>query len=517
MMTSTESLELLSSVTSKYMDKHEVRTEINNNRATTNTAAIALTEQSQKATAEKNKQVQSKIKEKEFRSEIREFLKKPELRTSLYSGKDELRAEQILFEQYFAYYQFVDEFSLIDIPTDEVVHLIGVKTNRDNLKSNEEGVLDQFEQAEQLQTFVDQIKAEGLSNSAILARILAESETGGLMVPTEKLSEYRNHLKLLNSSSIPQDDKAELTRILDSSGFDITAEDSFQQFGKEILKSRTISESTKQLLIKEFKVRPVITGHDLKSELLSRHQLIKKRKSEISELNENLASLNEDARNYGSDLQTIRSELENPNLSETEKDGLEKEAEELQSAISVIEEQQQEIKDSKRVLVASTPKSEIQLGEANVSYEDELIRVQLPNSRNYLKLPIKMSAEDVTRSVNAYLIYEEFEKRGLHDIVFPDEKLQDGVDLPSSSMMNFVNQMLDAIGMSRKDEILTLKNLEEFNRYLDCFSPEEAKGNRKLERDEFKKRMCDAKGNFLEQHFTGRLREQFMSFQSGLV
>ncbi|MBL4585689.1 MAG: hypothetical protein JKX84_01325 [Flavobacteriales bacterium] len=360
--------------------------------------------------------------------------------------------------------------------------------------------------AQSMNTFVDQLKFEGLSNTAIITQILSESESGELAVPSEKLEEYENYLALLNSSDIPQSDKTELTKILNRPGFDITADDSFEQFGKEVLKSRTISESTKQILIKKFKVKPIVTGSDLKKELVARSKFIAQRKSEISELTDSLKTVNKDLDIYKADLNGIKEQLKNPNLTDSERKELEQETAEIADAIKLLEEQAQEMKDSKRILKASTPNNSIALGNATASYEDEMIRVQLPDNRNYLNLPIEMSPEDITRSVNAFLVYEELEKRGLTGIVFPDERLQEGVDLPSNSMMVFVNEILSTIGMSKNNEILTLENLKEFNQYLDCFSSNEAKGNVELERKEFQELVCDENGIFLGTQFTETLQ-----------
>lgn len=474
----------------------ELRTERIENGGTPRPTETVLSEKGYKEVEKKNVQVQASIKEKEFRSEIHDFLKSSNLSSSIKTVEEYCQAEEVLFNQYFPFFQSVEGFSIHDLPLDEVMKLLQANATEKSFRITRETKRTQVSLAEKLKSFVDQLKLAGLSNTAIIKRILIEANTGGLTVPAEKIDEYRNYLTALNSSEIPEKDKSELTRILDNSSFDITAGDSFEQFGKEVLNSRTISEKTKQILIKEFKIRPVVTGHDLKAELLSRHQLIRKRKGEIGELNENLASLNEDERSHESDLQRIRSELDNPKLSETQKEKLKKEADEIESAISVIKEQQKEIKDSRKILVASTPKHEIQLGEAKASYADEQIEVQLPDSRNYLRLPIEMSPEDITRSVNAYLVYTEFKKRGLEGIVFPDERLQDGVDLPSELMRNFVNQMLDTIGMSQNDEILTLEQLEEFNRYLDCFSSQFAKGSPTEERNQFENVVSNENGVF---------------------
>ncbi len=495
------------------METPELRTETIKSRSTTNPPAIAPTEQSLKDISENNKRLQNEIKENEFRSEIQDFLKNSGFKQQLTSEENISKAEQILFDQYFPFFQFGEAFTLMDLPVEEIANALdnGIREVRsESLESQNDK---QVGHAEQLRSLVEQLKSEGLSNTAILARILAESESGDLMVPSEKLSEFRNYLKLLNSPSIPQYDRAELTGILNRPDFDITAADSFQQFGNEVLNSQTISESTKQILIKEFKIRPVVTGHDLKTELLSRHKLIAKRKGEIQELNDNLSSLKEDVKAYRSDLSTARFKLDSSNLSPSEREKLEKEVEEIESAISLIEEQQKEIKDSRKILEASTPKNEIQLGEAKASYADEQIEVQLPDSRNYLRLPIEMSPEHITKSVNSYLIYEEFEKRELCNIVFPEERLKDGADVPSVSMMNFVNEILSAINMSRNDEVLTMKDLEEFNRYMDCFSTEEAKGSVELEQRDFKELLYNQNGTPSNDRFIDNL--QFLQGQVG--
>ena len=65
--------------------------------------------------------------------------------------------------------------------------------------------------------------------------------------------------------------------------------------------------------------------------------------------------------------------------------------------------------------------------------------------------------------------------------------------------MVFVNEILRTIGMSKRDEILTLENLEEFNRYLDCFSSDEAKGNTELQRKEFQELVCGRSSGFSYQ------------------
>ena len=310
------------------MEVPEHRTETKDRRVAPNNPAISLNEKSRERIAENNKRLQNAIKEKEFRSEIRDFLKDTDLNLHLDFKEDLSRAEQVLFDHYFHFFQSVSEFSLAELNRSEVLTLLNTDNRELKAESIEETDMEFVSHAEQMRAFVDQLKSEGLPNTAIIGRILGAAESGELTVPQLKLIEYRNFLGLLNSD-IPEKDKQVFSTILDSPSFDITESGAFERFARTALNTGKLSSKTVRFIAERYHFEPVVNGFDLRKNLHQRKKIRREIELRIGEHEREISSLEEEIEQLEKKVNEQKGQLRTTAISHEERIGIEHECEAL--------------------------------------------------------------------------------------------------------------------------------------------------------------------------------------------
>lgn len=122
------------------------------------------------------------------------------------------------------------------------------------------------------------------------------------------------------------------------------------------------------------------------------------------------------------------------------------------------------------------PSERLLLPSTETQLEGDIIKIEIPDSRLVIEIPIRASDHDTSKMYNAAIVYEKITRHDSHDLVFSDENLE-LTRSPSNDLMNFAHRLLNLIGISDNYELMTAEDIQRFHKCIDNLRKKDGMGN----------------------------------------
>ena len=320
-----------------------------------------------------------------------------------------------------------------------------------------------------LQSFTDDLKRQGFSNLEIIQKVIEGAENNSLGLLSGKLAEYKQFVALLDDPEL-KEDRQQILNVLNNTPMDFNSP-SFEHFVYTIYDNTSISERTKEKISKKYNIRPIVTGSDLRQQLQLKNIAIEEHRITAKRIDQQLSDVLTTIQSKQNVLGGLKQQIYHEKDMEKRLE-LEKEYDDMESALHELQEQQKQLKKDKIKQQEQKPPEYIPLRGVEARLEDGRVKVKLVSGRE-MYFPIGVDTE-ITESVNAMLLCGCLDELGISQLLF---KGQIRNNRPSYDLLAFTNNILATINLSRASEIITASNIQRLKNYLKCFISPDEKGN----------------------------------------
>ncbi|MGH1387865.1 hypothetical protein [Kordia sp.] len=427
----------------------------------------------------KNKVKVLEIRKAEEEERLTDFLEENQI-TNSESSRQKLK--QLLQERQ----SFDENFSLEDFSEDEIISLKS-DSEKEKWKINKS-------EAKATEAFVDKWEDEGFSQYEILQKLLKAHETKKIVLLPEKHQQFEAFLDLIQNNSFAEDTTTIIT-VINQSNIDLSSPKAMNQIVFAIFEDETISEATKIKLGKYFNLKPILTGDDLRDNLLVKQAQILKRKQQQIQLDKSLDILEEQTVVTKDRLRELKTALL-MEIDEEKRQELQKRYDELEELLERLEKDAKFKQEEKQQLINQVISDTIFIQGISAELQSGKIILTIPDSETKVSVPDHFDSKDIAKVVNAHLMYNLYETFGLESFLFyPSDFIG---DYPTQMTLDRNNAFLHKLGVSydssilKKSEINKLQKLFESlmlsNFYNSNLTLKENATNRLLELEVFTNR-----------------------------
>ena len=395
----------------------------------------------------KNQKNIKEVQDREQEYELTEFLRE---RGILNSAKNRIKLKELLTERQ----SFDEDFSLQDL-SDEEIALLRNEAQKYELDH-------QINEAITAETLIDQWKAKGFSNYEVFQKLLKAHESAQVELLSEKYQQFKDFFELLQTDSL-NNDKAKIIKVINESNVDLLSPKAFNKLVFSIFEDEEISEVAKLEISKNFGLKHIITGNDLRENIIKR-----KKQREIQE--EQIGNLEESIVLLGQQTNIIRERLEQLNeeiLKEEDfakKIELEKRYDEMEELLKRLEKEAKTQREQKFNLEDSVLSNVIYVRGVEANLVDGEITLIISESKTTVSVPVHFDSKDIAKVVNAHLMYNLYQLFGLESYLFyPSDFLG---DYPTQTTLDRNNSLLHKLGFSYDGSILKKSEMKELYKLL---------------------------------------------------
>lgn len=407
------------------------------------------------------------LKQAEERERINEFLghlgiaNSPELRDYL----TKLILDRSLLDP---------SFSLYDLTPEEVKEIQKESRSR----KVEQGSLNNINEANKAEVFIDNLKQKGFSNYETLQKLLQAHEAGEVTLLDEKYANFSAFFQELSTGEYGAKDTKRIIQTINDSGVDLTTPNAFEEVIWTIYENDNISTATKEKICIKFKLKPISTGDDLLDNLRTKKAQINQHAQQLSDTDLAIEALDTEITTLETDLSALKKAI----LLETDMEKrlkLEKEYDRLETLFNEQTKELEIQKKQKDKLTKSVPSQNVLVRGLKAELRERRIHIQLPKSKRSMSVPSNLGNEAIASTVNAYLVNDILTPLGLEEYFFYQSDFTGDFPHPASIERN--DLLLYRLGLAREGQVLSKANLEGLSKALtEVMKPEEYRVDKTL-------------------------------------
>ncbi len=362
---------------------------------------------------------------------------------------------------------FDPNYTLYDITDGELIDIINDSSEEKKEIDNVEKWQENKSQAQTAETFVDNWKNEGFSNYEVLQKLLKAHEDEEIRMLSKKYEQFKGFLSLLQKH-VFAGDTAKIITVINQSGIDLSNPKAFDQLVFAIFEDESISQATKDKLNKQFKLRPITVGEDIRDNLIFRQNQITERKEQRISVKKTIAILSKQISVTRKRLKELKESL----LVESDLEKrieMEKQYDELEGLLTRLEKDAEKNRKLKKELDINFSDVVFVRG-AEAKFVGEDILISFPKTGIQVSVPSNMPSKAIAKVANSLLVFQVSQPFGLEHYFFETTDFIDG-NYPYQPTLNRNNLFLFRLGLSSDGIILKTSEIKELRKYLALLFP----------------------------------------------